>query len=69
MQMRVGGSREGKRMPCQSRDLVFPRPFLSPLRVKHLIKLFTYNAATGGIIKESVLILDVVPRDTEKAEG
>lgn len=48
---------------------VFPHPFLGPPhRVKHPINLFTYNAASGGIIKEAVLILNVVPGDTKKAD-
>lgn len=31
--------------------------------------LSTYDAATGGVIKEGVLVLNVVPGDKEKAEG
>lgn len=66
----MGGSRADKRMPCQIGYLVFPHPFPGPPhQVMHLINLFTYNAATGGIIKEGVLILDIVPGDTKKAEG
>lgn len=41
-------------------------PFHSP---PPLVDLCTYNAATGGIIKEGVLVLDVVPGDTKKTEG
>lgn len=67
--MKMGGSRQGKRIPCQTGYPVFPHPSLGPPhRVKHPINLFTYNAASGGIIKEAVLILNVVPGNTKKAD-
>lgn len=57
-------------MSCQPGYLVFPHPFLSPPHlVENLVSLLTHNSTTGGIVKEGVLILDVVPGDTKKAEG
>lgn len=56
-----------REMPCQ-RGLRLPHPLPSPAElVKHLVSWFTYNATTGGIIKEGVLVPDVIPVDTKKA--
>ena len=66
-QRMIGGSREGERCPAKGDS-----GFLSPSRAHHTwlstwLTGFTYNAATGSIIKEGVLVLDVVPGDTKKA--
>lgn len=62
-----GRQQGGQEMPCQ-RGLRLPLPHPSPPHlVKHLVNWFTYNAATGSIIKEGVLVLYVVPGDTKKA--
>ena len=70
LQAKDDGRQQGWReMPCQ-RGFRLPHPLPSPPQlVKYLVSWFTYNATTGGIIKEGVLVLDVVPADTKKASA
>lgn len=64
-QMTRGGSRESRKTPATLGTQPSPHSHSPP----PLVDLRTYNAAAGGIIKEGVLVLDVVPGDTKKTEG
>lgn len=62
-------TREGSRESRGTLATLGPQPSLHFHSPPPLVDPCTYNAATGGIIKEGVLVLDVVPGDTKKTEG